>query len=266
MLDWTRAELKSRAKSVLRLTYWQSFAGVLLFNAILFGASMLIHEDTAFGSTVSTVITVFLALPLEVGLCAFFLRSRLAPPSIPVLFYSFNRYAYGGVVGSMFLRYLFTMLWSLLPASGVLVLLPGLINSGILPYITDWRALYRLYSRTVWLVCGVVFLAGSVVLLVKVISYSMVPYILADNPRIGARRALRLSIAMTYGYKTKIFLLGLSFAGWILLGIITFGVGLLFLEPYMHATFAELYIVLRANALQNGLCTPEELGLPPMSE
>jgi hypothetical protein len=34
----------------------------------------------------------------------------------------------------------------------------------------------------------------------------------------------------------------------------------------MRATFAELYIVLRANALKNGLCTPQELGLPPMAD
>jgi uncharacterized membrane protein len=266
MLDWTRAELKSRAKTVLRTTYWRSFAGVLLYNAIILGLSMLIREDTAFGSSVSTLITAFLILPLEVGLCAFFLRSRLSPPSIPVIFYSFNRYAYGGVVFSMLWRALFSWLWSLLPASGFLVLLPGLKNSGILPYVTDSRTLFRLYSPTVWLVCCAVFLAGSIVLITKLISYSMVPYILADNPRIGARRALRLSISMTYGYKSKIFVLGLSFIGWLLLAVLTFGIGLFFLEPYMRATFAELYVVLRANALQNGLCAPQELGLPPMGD
>ncbi|HHT17776.1 MAG TPA: DUF975 family protein [Papillibacter sp.] len=231
MLKWTRAELKSRAKAVLRLTYWQSFLGLLLYNAIIFAASMLIRENSVVSSSTSTLVTALLILPLDVGICAFFLRNRLSAPSIPTLFYSFNRYAYGGVVASMLWRMLFTSLWALLPASGFLVLLPGLINSGILPYVTDSLTLFRLYSPTVWLVCSVIFLAGTVVLLIKAISYGMVPYILADNPRIGARRALRLSMAMTYGYKMDIFLLGLSFFGWILLAAIPFGLGLLFLEP-----------------------------------
>jgi uncharacterized membrane protein len=90
----------------------------------------------------------------------------------------------------------------------------------------------------------------------------MTPFILADNPKIGYKRALKLSMAMTEGQKGAIFVLWLSFIGWFLLGIIVCcGIGDFFLIPYIISTFSELYVKLRANAINNGICTLEELNL-----
>jgi hypothetical protein len=38
-----------------------------------------------------------------------------------------------------------------------------------------------------------------------------------------------------------------------------FFVGTFFVLPYENATKAELYLVLRQNALEKGYCSPEEL-------
>ncbi len=95
--------------------------------------------------------------------------------------------------------------------------------------------------------------------IVKSYSYSMVPYILAENPNIGTTRAIELSKNMTDGHKFDMFVLDLSFIGWWLLCLLTLGLGLIFLAPYINATKAELYLVLRDNALNNGICSYEEL-------
>ncbi len=50
--------------------------------------------------------------------------------------------------------------------------------------------------------------------IVKAYSYSQMFFILAENPRVGVRKAMRLSKEMTKGYKGDIFFLGLSFIGW----------------------------------------------------
>lgn len=98
-------------------------------------------------------------------------------------------------------------------------------------------------------------------------AYSMVPYLLGDNPRIGHKRALELSNKMTDGHKFDIFVLELSFLGWYLLGALALGIGVFFVHPYVDATKAELYLVLRQNALDHGWATYEELGLPtPIQE
>ena len=84
--------------------------------------------------------------------------------------------------------------------------------------------------------------------IIKSYEYFMVPYILAENPKISSKRAFELSKEMTRDEKFDIFFLELSFTGWIILGSITCGIGLLFMEPYYQATFAELYQVMREKA------------------
>ncbi|MFW5787658.1 MAG: DUF975 family protein, partial [Halanaerobiales bacterium] len=91
--------------------------------------------------------------------------------------------------------------------------------------------------------------------------YKMVPYILADNPDIGASRAIELSNSMTDGEKWEMFFLDLSFIGWFLLGVLTFGIGWFFVQPYYDATYGELYLILREKALDLGLTTKEELNI-----
>ena len=82
--------------------------------------------------------------------------------------------------------------------------------------------------------------------IVKAYSYAMTPYILHDNPEMGVSDSLRRSQQMMKGFKTKLFLLDLSFIGWLLLGFITFGIGLLWVCPYMATARAKFYEVLKA--------------------
>ena len=95
--------------------------------------------------------------------------------------------------------------------------------------------------------------------IIKSFSYFMVDYIMAENPRITSSRAFEISKKAMKGYKGKAFLLGLSFIGWILLSILTFGIGLLFLEPYISAASAELYLDIKASAFERGIITDGEL-------
>ena len=52
---------------------------------------------------------------------------------------------------------------------------------------------------------------------------------------------LRLSRRMMKGHKMQLFKLQLSFIGWILINMLTFGVGSLWLIPYVMTTFAAFY-------------------------
>jgi uncharacterized membrane protein len=71
---------------------------------------------------------------------------------------------------------------------------------------------------------------------------------------------------MTSGYKFKILLLDLSFIGWLLLGTLALFVGVLFVLPYINTANAELYLVLRKNALENRMCSYEELNIDQKDE
>ncbi|WP_129688647.1 DUF975 family protein [Gottfriedia acidiceleris] len=77
--------------------------------------------------------------------------------------------------------------------------------------------------------------------IIKAIAYSQVGYILKDYPDMNALDAITLSRRMMDGYKWKFFLLGLSFIGWGLLVIITFGLALFYVAPYFYASQAQFY-------------------------
>lgn len=251
---WTRAELKSRAKEVLRKSYWKA----LLVSMVIVAASgnmdnfkikkhwnitepsrvFLETESDYIGNfflerTAYTgpwiwgfligVIASFLILWLfrvvigysfEVGGKRYFLKSTEDHFDLNNLTYAFNRSRIVDIVKTMVYRGVLIFLWSLL------FLIPGII---------------------------------------KAYAYQMVPYILADNPNIGYQRAVELSKNMTEGEKWNIFVLDLSFIGWNILGSLLFGIGRLFVNPYVESTQAELYLVLRENALEKGICTREEL-------
>ena len=77
--------------------------------------------------------------------------------------------------------------------------------------------------------------------IMKNFSYAMTPYILAENPGKPALECINESKEMTDGYKMELFMLSLSFVGWLLLGIVTLGIAFIWVIPYMHATFANAY-------------------------
>ncbi|MGN0400059.1 MAG: DUF975 family protein [Blautia sp.] len=82
--------------------------------------------------------------------------------------------------------------------------------------------------------------------IIKGYSYRMVPYIVAEQPDIDYREAIRISREMMNGEKLNAFVLDLSFFPWLLLTGITCGLaGIFYVNPYIFSTDAELYVVLR---------------------
>ncbi len=79
------------------------------------------------------------------------------------------------------------------------------------------------------------------------IAYSQTFYILAEDDTIGSMDALSKSKEMMNGYKWKYFCLVLRFIGWFLLCILTFGIGFLWLSPYINVSNAKFYEDLKTN-------------------
>lgn len=73
-------------------------------------------------------------------------------------------------------------------------------------------------------------------------SYSMMHFVMAENPDMGANEAIRESKRLMKGNKWRFFCLQLSFIGWELLAIFfTAGIGLLWVVPYQQAAYAAFY-------------------------
>lgn len=81
--------------------------------------------------------------------------------------------------------------------------------------------------------------------IIKFYSYALTPYLIYDNPTLSADDVICKSMKMMKGHKMKLFLLDLSFIGWGALCILTLGLGLLWLIPYVKSTRAAFYEDLR---------------------
>jgi len=72
-------------------------------------------------------------------------------------------------------------------------------------------------------------------------AYSMAPFILLEHPELSGMEAIRASKRLMKGNKWRCFCLDFSFIGWMILSVLTLGVGFLWLNPYMHVAKAGFY-------------------------
>lgn len=77
--------------------------------------------------------------------------------------------------------------------------------------------------------------------IVKAYSYSMIFYIKADHPDYDWRQCFAESKHITRGHKWDLFVLDISFIGWMLIGSFCFGIGTLWVNAYMSAAKAQAY-------------------------
>lgn len=77
--------------------------------------------------------------------------------------------------------------------------------------------------------------------IVKMYAYSQAFYIKADHPEKTWKQCLDESQAMMKGKKMTLFIQDLSFIGWIIVSMFTFGIGMLWVAPYMEAARAQFY-------------------------
>lgn len=108
---------------------------------------------------------------------------------------------------------------------------------------------YKNIVKTLFLRDLYVFLWSLLLLIpgiIKSYEYAMIPYILAERPDLETEEVFELSRRMMSGEKFDVFILGLSFIGWMFIALLSFGLAAVFyIGPYIYMTDAELYEVLK---------------------
>ncbi len=168
---WTRKLLKDNAKKSLKNYYWMALA-VCVVSSMLGGSSdptsggggnsglpsettekfkQLLESENAeeviavlvgvfvatifisiFALAIGFAVYAFLGAPIEAGKCKFFLKAREGDVSFGHLFDNFGSGKYMSTVKTLFFRYLYTYLWSLL------FVIPGVVKGleyYLIPYL-----------------------------------------------------------------------------------------------------------------------------------
>ena len=82
----------------------------------------------------------------------------------------------------------------------------------------------------------------AVVILAVHLNYMLIGYLFCENPDLSGFSLLASSRHMMRGNRLRWLRLMLSFAGMILLGLLSFGIGFLWIGPYIHESFAHFYL------------------------
>ncbi len=118
--------------------------------------------------------------------------------------------------------------------------------------IDNMFGVFKTYGRTLAVSLLTLVFTGLWTLLfiipgiIKHYSYAMTFYIANDHPELSADDCIEESMKMMNGHKMDLFLLDLSFIGWAILCLFTFGIGFLWLQPYVMTSHAIFYKELKA--------------------
>ena len=182
-----------------------------IYSGNLFNVGMITGLLAGIATVVILIVLVakvFVGNLLKMGGYRFFILNQTAQPGIGTLLDGFRSGHYVNIVLTMFLRDLFTALWSLL------LVVPGIV---------------------------------------KHYEYLRVPYIIAENPAMDYKEAFQISKQMMDGEKMEAFIMDLSFLGWYLLSAVTCGLlAIFYVNPYVQASFAEMYTFNKQKAYQEG--------------
>ena len=224
---WTRQLLKENARKALSKYYPQAFL-VSLVIAAATGAVTVRHEiDTNYESISEAVsqmdpqtATTVLAGVSTAGFFAVLLRLLIG-----------NALEVGG-------RRFYVQSRNRQESAGLGALLEA-FQSGRYGNLVIVMAMRDIIC---WLFTLLLIIPG----IIKRYEYLMVPYILSDDPTLSWDNALARSKYLMYGHKMDAFVLQLSFLLWYIIGaILPAGIGVYFVNPYMDATMAEFYTMLK---------------------
>ena len=223
-------ELKALAREALLGQYGSLIGAMFLlgmFSVILESVPVTItrnSEDTTsliIQFVVTLIISVLVYL-LQIGMTVIVLHmTRRQAYGLSDLFYTFRAHPDRFIIVSV-IQIGISMILQI-PAYIFLFLYPGDTIKRVLSYL-------------------LILLAGSIVSFIVLLGFTLANLLLIDNESLGAIDAIRQSWAMMHGNKGRFFYLQISFFGLALLCILTLGIGMLWLYPYMMTTEAFFYL------------------------
>lgn len=242
----SRAELKEKARDQMAGRYGNAILLSICRGLIVFSLSfalssiftIIVTLQIAMGgigetslaeylilTACTTVLSIFAGI-FQTGITLFYLNSACNRPAmIANLFYGF--------------KYLFK---KSLGISAVLVLLNTVC---LLPYdicLFLLRAGKGYDTVTMAILCIVFMAVGLCIYIPLSLGLSQSYYLLLDFPQYSATELMKLSFRIMKGHKWELFCLQLSFLPMGLLCLLSFGIGALWLTPYMNMTHTLYFL------------------------
>ena len=246
----TNSELKSEAYNLISEDWGIAIGATVVIIIINIAVGLI-------PSIIGEILTILIAGPIAFGTALFFLKiSKGEKGEIENLFIAFKSKE---ALFSSISAYLLTLLifvptvlicgifWVALFLGDIenLSSVLGGANFEDSPYALDPKVLNE-YSSPIF-DSGIVTIVLSAIIIIFLpivilsLILSQVFFLLADQKANKGFEAIKMSWNLMKGNKKKLFLLQLSFIGWVILSVFTLFIGFLFLYPYMMTSFSKFY-------------------------
>ena len=227
----TSAQLKQGARGIMLGKYRNAISILLASDLIINTITLLTTTsyDTYIGIAIGLVVSVVLLLfgaILNVGQCSFYLNIACGQP------YEFSNLFTGlkmhpdKIIITQLLMQLFTTL-PLIPAFVVMLIT---------------TAFYADNMVVSFFIACLLLIIGAGLSWWIALRFSQVYYLLLDFPDYSAWELMKLSWRLMKGNVGRLLYMQVSFIPLTLAGLISFGIGLLLVQPYQNMTYTLFYL------------------------
>lgn len=207
---------------------WGKSIGILFVYILILA---LIAEVPIVGPFIQLIFTA----PLVVGLRSYFLATvNRQANTFDLLFSGFDRF-WTAILAQLLVG-LIIVAWTV-PFVLLGALLFGFVHVDL--------SIFPAYTMVA--LQGIVILLMCCFLILIQMRYYFVLFIVADDPTVSAMEAIRRSVDLMRDNYWRLGLFWLRFVGWQLLAMLTFGIGMIWLVPYISASTAAFYYDLKDN-------------------
>lgn len=233
----TSSELKTRAKDLLDGRYGSAILILFLGNMITValtticstvfsGLQLMMHTHVIAGTLLSMLINSLITLFTNIfsaGYALFFLNMACRRScDVSNLFYGYK--------------------WQFSKCMTISAFFTGIDFICMLPYQICF-AQYRQTQKMGWFMAAMLLVSAAIIIITLIsLIYSQCYYLMLDFPDYSAKQLLSTSRKIMKGHKARLFYLQVSFIPLTLLALLTCGIGMLWLSPYMYTTYTCFFL------------------------
>lgn len=234
-----RKEIKSIAKSKLKGRWFNIVLLTLIIAIIEFGASKIIGRTEGITSSILRIANNFLLMPAITASGIIYTIKFVKSNEVISLSDAIPSFkTWGRFIMSMIVTMIFSIPIFFVAFLGNIFLFFSTIS------LHNAMLKGQLSIDPMIVIWGVVFLIVILVLILVAIVGTLLfplPYLMAEDT-CGIWEAVKRSFKIMNGNKWGLFIMGLSFLGWLILSVLTLGIGLLWVLPYIQVTLRVYYL------------------------
>lgn len=223
------SELRKKAREALSGNWGKGVCITLAYLLITFIISFImgLFEDNSAISFVLSIAEIVISIPLSFGLVISFLNLKRNEDTSAFAFLKNGFSRFSKAWGVCFQ----TISKMILP---IICVIFGLFLMILLFVMSAKSWFFAIIGVALYIACLVYAVSRGLL-------YSLAYFIAYDNPDLSAKECVLKSEELMTGNRGNLFLLELSFIGWMILGIFTLGIGYIWLIPYMQVALSCFY-------------------------